>query len=62
MKLCSCDNCGVMLDQDKLPFSHNIEREDGIDEKVGAYNFNTEKYEAYVSCPVCKARVFKDES
>ena len=59
MKLNSRDNCGVVLDEDKLPFSSDIYTEDGIDDTKGAYNLNAKGFEAYVRCPVCKAKVFK---
>jgi len=59
VKLNSCDNCGVVLDEDKLPFPSDIYNEEGVDDSKGAYNQKAKCFEVYVPCPVCKAQVFQ---
>lgn len=61
MNLTSCENCGVVLDKDKLNFPFSIENDDGsmaIDR--GVYNSRTSEYTAYVDCPVCKNPVMEN--
>lgn len=53
MKLISCDDCGTVFDQDKVPFPSNIHDEEGyIDERKGRYNQKTKSFEAFIECPV----------
>lgn len=52
MKLISCDNCGVMLDGDKLTFPWVIYKEDGSIDDSKAVWINRE-YVPCVPCPVC---------
>lgn len=60
MHLISCDECGVVLDQNKLCFLSDIHEEDGsIDDTKAAYNHKTGNYSAKVSCPVCKSDLLK---
>lgn len=66
MNLTSCDNCGVVLDKDKLPFPKDIEIED---EKYGGYLIDETKaiwrkyegtYIPAIPCPVCKELIGKE--
>lgn len=59
MKLISCDNCGIILDQDKVGFADDIYNDEGIDEALAQYNQATGDFAAYINCPVCKEKVFK---
>ena len=63
MKLISCDSCGVVLDQDKLPFAKDIYKYDGesevIDERRADYNQLTQTWAAFVPCPVCNETIFE---
>lgn len=58
MNLCSCENCGVVLDKDKLSFPQQALFEDGIDPAFGAYNQEARRFETFVACPVCKTQIF----
>lgn len=66
MKLQSCDNCGVLLDADKLSFASDIWAYDEVtgseyvDERKAMYNQNTGEYDKYISCPVCQEIVFEE--
>ena len=63
MKLLSCDNCAVILDQGKLNFPSNIWKYDGvsetIDESKADYNQYTKEWSAFVLCPVCNEKIFE---
>ena len=60
MKLISCDNCGVMLDQDKLPFPYDIEDEKGnIDDDKAEWCNEDEEYLPKTKCPVCKGTILE---
>lgn len=59
MNLISCDDCGVVLDKDKLCFPETIYEDGRVDERYGAYNNDTGFWEAYVPCPVCKSEILK---
>jgi RNA polymerase subunit RPABC4/transcription elongation factor Spt4 len=52
MNLTSCDNCGVVLDKDKLQFPKDITRDDGTIDTSKAV-WDGDGYVAKVSCPVC---------
>lgn len=53
MNLISCDNCGVVIDRDKLDFPPNIYNDYGdIDDYKAVWTGN--EYVASVPCPVCK--------
>lgn len=61
MKLISCDNCGVVLDGEKLNFGDD---EDIWDEDKCEYMQDrsvwcneTDKFVPVISCPVCKAPI-----
>ena len=64
MNLTSCDNCGTVLDKDKLNFpdENYVWDEDAgtIDETKAKYNQRSRDWGVYVPCPVCKADVFKE--
>lgn len=60
MNLISCNNCGVVLDQNKLDFAEDIHDKDGcVDPDKGAYDQDRKDYYPYVKCPVCESQVFK---
>lgn len=62
MRLISCDNCAVMLDEDKLAWPSTIWQEDGcIDGSKAAYNQQIGEYSAFVNCPVCDSQIFKEK-
>jgi len=61
MNLVSCDNCGVVLDKDKLPFPEdcllpNYE----IDHTKACWN--GAEYVAFCQCPVCKHTIMEKEA
>jgi len=54
MNLTSCDNCGVVLDKDKLKFPADIyDSDDCIDSTKAVYSDRHDAYVPYVACPVC---------
>lgn len=60
MNLVSCNDCGIVLNKDKLSFPEDIHHEDGtIDTKLATWNGND--FVAFVLCPVCDARILKNE-
>jgi hypothetical protein len=59
MKLINCNECGVVLNADKLKFETELYNDDGsIDETKAAYNQDTKNWEAFVTCPCCQSNVF----
>lgn len=56
MKLRSCDNCAVLLDEDKLLFPKDVWLNDGsVDATKAAWNGSS--YTAFCKCPVCSAPI-----
>lgn len=51
MNLKSCDDCGVVIDIEKVSFPYNIQDEDGYIEENSAWN--GDKFVAKIKCPVC---------
>lgn len=62
MNLCSCDNCGVVLDKSKLIFAseHEFYVDGGIDFEVATWSSVNNKYVAKVKCPVCGSEVLDE--
>ena len=60
MKLSSCDDCGVVLDLDKIPFPTSLYTEEGIDDTKAGYNQNKGEYCAYIRCPVCDRVIYEE--
>jgi len=60
VNLISCDNCGVIMDANKLTFPVDVCDYGGeVDnDKAG---WNGSDYVPKVSCPVCKAPILKSE-
>lgn len=60
MNITSCENCGVLLDQNHLKFAKDVHSEDGsIDLTKAKWNQAERTYLPYVLCPVCNSPVFK---
>lgn len=55
MNLTSCDNCGTVLDKDKLPWPTNIEDDDGNPNENTAWN--GQLWVVFTPCPVCKTHI-----
>lgn len=61
MKLMSCDNCGVILDLDKIKFPTELEDKDGaIDPTKADYDQKRGQFFAYINCPVCNEQIFEE--
>lgn len=60
MKIKSCDQCGVVLDQDKLKFPRDIYtgKYGGADPAKSVWD--GEKFARFVSCPVCGANIVEE--
>jgi hypothetical protein len=52
MNLTSCDNCGTVLDKDKLKFAKDLFGDD-YDVNHDVAMWDGEDYVAFVDCPVC---------
>ena len=52
MNLMSCDQCGVVLDKDKLTIPDIIEDDGGIDTDNAGWT--GDGYAPIITCPVCK--------
>lgn len=54
MKIISCDNCGVVLDADKLPFApeSRMHLDDGSVD-LDKFKWEGGDFIAYCPCPVC---------
>lgn len=62
MNLQSCDQCGVVLDMDKMVFpdSKHYEREDGtFDESMVMWSNGS--WRPFVHCPICQNKIMEDE-
>ena len=59
MKLISCENCGVILDGDRLLFPHEIHRSDGSINPDNAV-WTGDDYVAKVDCPVCETPITEE--
>ena len=58
MNLISCEDCGVVLDANMLPFPTNEECCDGEGNlDMNKAMFHEHKWKPYVTCPVCKGKV-----
>ncbi len=55
MKLLSCNECGIIVDADKLYFPHDLYTNDGglIDD----CEWDGDDYIATVPCPVCTSKI-----
>jgi hypothetical protein len=54
MNLVSCDECGIVLDANKLRFPENIFLEDGsVDQTKSSWDPVSSQYVPMVSCPQC---------
>lgn len=61
MKLISCDECGTVLDGDKLEWPEEIYNYDGsINPRVAKWSDKHKDWAPLVDCPVCKSAVFKE--
>lgn len=60
MNLKSCDECGVVVDTDKLNFPHGLYKDDGcIDLTKAAWNKECDMFVAKISCPVCQSDILE---
>ena len=60
MNLISCDDCGVVLDANKLEFPDDIyDLEGAVDDKLAGWN--GDHYVAKVKCPVCSEDILKGQ-
>lgn len=60
MNLTSCDNCGVVLDKDKLNFPEDIyDAENCIDFAKAVWVEMW--YAPFIPCPVCGEKILGDE-
>lgn len=56
MNLISCDNCGVVLDANKLDFPV-IDSTDPFDPNHKVWDNDRREWVSAVPCPVCKAKI-----
>ena len=63
MNLISCDDCGVVLDKDKLSFvsSNRFYKDDGsVDTDHAAWDADGRRFVAKVDCPVCAGDILNE--
>ena len=60
MNLISCNQCGTVLDKDKLHFP-DISKEDGTIDTTVATWIN-DRFVSTVSCPVCNANIYEEDN
>lgn len=60
MNIISCDNCGVVLDANKLGFRDVIEDENGeVDLNIAVWHDG--RFVPYTRCPVCYHQLLKEK-
>lgn len=60
MNLTACDECGVVVDKDKLKFPTDFEGYDGdVATTKAAWDSRRSEYRAFVTCPVCKKPILQ---
>jgi hypothetical protein len=52
MNLISCDNCGVVLDAEKIDFPSSIYKDGEVDESRAVWNKETRDFTPFTRCPV----------
>lgn len=58
MNLVSCNNCGVVLDKNKLKFPDDIYKDDGcVDTGKGVWDSYHDVFVPFVKCPACSEPV-----
>lgn len=60
MNIKSCDNCGLVIDQDNMNFPDAWEGEEYQD--IENYEWDGDGYAPTVPCPGCRSKIQKDES
>ena len=60
MNLISCNQCGVVINKDRLSFP-DIYDHDRMELIEGTYKWNGENETAYVECPVCGEPILEEE-
>jgi hypothetical protein len=60
MHLISCDNCGVVLDREKLNFPIDIYEEDRYTVNTDAAMWSGDRYVPKAECPVCYSDIPKE--
>lgn len=59
MNLASCDNCGVVLDKDKLCFPKDIWDDTGESVDQTKALWDGDNWTAFAECPVCQEPILK---
>ena len=62
MKIISCDNCGVVLDKDKIEFPPMYDEEDEYEMIMANVVWDDDKFVAITACPVCHDRCIREDS
>jgi hypothetical protein len=57
MNIISCENCGVVLDKNRLRFPDDIYRDGSIDDQKAAWD--GDNWVAKVICPVCGSDILE---
>lgn len=62
MNLVSCDECGVVLDKDKLSFPMGFYDEDNeVDNNKAEWDSGERMFVAVIKCPVCGENVRENQ-
>lgn len=55
MNLTACDECGVVVDKDKLDFPTDSDSDTGADATKAVWDRDRREFRPFVPCPVCKS-------
>jgi hypothetical protein len=66
MNLISCENCGIIIDKDRINFiiekiieNENLDDfDEGYNKDYWAWNSYEEDMVLFIKCPVCKTKIF----
>lgn len=59
MRLISCDNCAVILDEDKIEWPEMYDDEGEFINGTGEWDGDVDTYQPVIPCPVCKETIVK---
>ena len=60
MKLISCCECGIVVDQDRYSLENEDFYDDDMDMKEGVALWKNNRYVAIIKCPVCENPIETD--
>jgi hypothetical protein len=58
MRLISCENCGVIIDEDRIDYSAWEDEEDFSNKDLYGWDSSEDNFFPKIKCPVCKFFIF----